>query len=39
MDATNGIVRRSVNLNWHDLPLRALLEERYGLPVYVARQC
>ena len=36
MDATNGIVRRSVNLNWHDLPLRALLEERYGLPVYVA---
>jgi N-acetylglucosamine repressor len=36
MDATNGIVRRSVNLDWHNLPLRALLEERYGLPVYVA---
>jgi len=36
MDATNGIVRRSVNLDWHDLSLRALLEERYSLPVYVA---
>jgi N-acetylglucosamine repressor len=36
MDATNGIVRRSVNLDWHNLPLRDLLEERFGLPVYVA---
>jgi N-acetylglucosamine repressor len=36
MDATNGIVRRSVNLGWRNLPLRDLLEERYGLPVYVA---
>lgn len=36
MDASNGIVRRSVNLDWHDLPLRGLLEERFGLPVYVA---
>jgi N-acetylglucosamine repressor len=36
MDAANGIVRRSVNLDWYDLPLRALLEERYGVPVYVA---
>jgi len=36
MDASNGIVRRSVNLDWHDLPLRSLLEERFDLPVYVA---
>ncbi len=36
MDASKGIVRRSVNLDWHDLPLRGLLEERFGLPVYVA---
>jgi N-acetylglucosamine repressor len=36
MDAANGIVRRSVNLDWHNLPLRDLLEERFGLPVYVA---
>jgi len=36
MDAANGIVRRAVNLNWRDLPLRALLSERYDLPVYIA---
>lgn len=36
IDAAKGIVRRSVNLDWHDLPLRDLLEEQYGLPVYVA---
>ncbi len=36
MDASNGIVRRSVNLDWRDLPLRSLLEERFDLPVYVA---
>jgi len=36
MDASNGIVRRSVNLDWYDLPLRDLLEARFDLPVYVA---
>ncbi len=36
MDASNGIVRRSVNLDWQDLPLRSLLEGRFDLPVYVA---
>ncbi len=36
MDAANGIVRRAVNLNWRDLPLRSLLSERYDLPVYIA---
>ena len=36
MDPLNGVVRRAVNLDWHDLPLRSLLQERYGLPVYVA---
>ena len=36
MDPPNGVVRRAVNLDWHDLPLRSLLQERYGLPVYVA---
>lgn len=36
MDASEGIVRRSVNLDWQDLPLRRLLEERFDLPVYVA---
>lgn len=36
MDALNGVVRHSVNLDWHNLPLRDLLQERFALPVYVA---
>jgi glucokinase-like ROK family protein len=36
MDPLNGVVRRAVNLDWQDLPLRSLLEERYHVPVYVA---
>lgn len=36
IDSANGVVRRAVNLNWRDLPLRDLLTARYGLPVYVA---
>ena len=31
-----GIVRQAVNLGWHDLPLRALLAERYDVPIYLA---
>ncbi|MEM7333191.1 MAG: ROK family transcriptional regulator [Chloroflexota bacterium] len=30
-----GIVRRSVNLDWTQLPLRQLLEERYQLPIHL----
>lgn len=29
----------SVNLDWLDLPLRDLLEARYGLPVFVLNDC
>jgi glucokinase-like ROK family protein len=36
VDAVRGIVYQAVNLDWRDLPLRALLEQRYHLPVYVA---
>jgi N-acetylglucosamine repressor len=36
MDAHKGIVRNAVNLNWTNLPLRDLLQERYNLPVYIA---
>lgn len=36
MDPVKGVVRRAVNLDWHDLPLRSLLKKRYGLPLYVA---
>lgn len=39
MDARRGLVRYAVNLDWHDLPLRSLLEERYRLPVYIANDC
>ncbi|MCL4262845.1 MAG: ROK family transcriptional regulator [Anaerolineae bacterium] len=35
VDGACGIVLDAVNLGWHDLPLRSLLEEQYGLPVYV----
>lgn len=36
VDPHNGIVRRAVNLGWVNVPLRDLLEERYGRPVHVA---
>jgi predicted NBD/HSP70 family sugar kinase len=39
MDPVNGVVRRAVNLDWQDLPLRRLLQARYELPVYVANDC
>jgi len=39
MDAANGIVRKAVNMDWQDLPMRSLLEKRYKLPVYVANDC
>ncbi len=39
MDARRGVVLQSVNLGWKDLPLRALLEERYDLPVYLVNDC
>jgi len=36
IDTSTGIVRWSVNLDWADLRLGPLLEERYGMPVVVA---
>lgn len=36
VDTTNGVVLRAVNLDWRDVPLGTLLQQRYGLPVYVA---
>ncbi len=32
---STGVVRNAVNLGWYDVPVRALLEARYDLPVYV----
>lgn len=36
IDPKNGIIRYAVNLDWHELPLAKLIEERYHLPVHVA---
>ena len=35
VDTDNGVVVSAVNLDWRDLPLGSLLQERYKLPVYV----
>ena len=35
VDMTNGVVLRSVNLAWRDMPLGRLLQDRYQLPAYV----
>lgn len=36
VDPYQGVVLRSVNLGWRNLPLRDLLEVRFGRPVHVA---
>jgi len=36
VDTDNGIVMRSINLDWVNLPLGQLLSERFNLPAYVA---
>jgi len=36
VDIEQGIVYQAVNRGWVDLPLKDLLSNRYGLPVYVA---
>ncbi len=33
VDEPRGVVMDSVNLGWHDVPIRALVEERLGIPV------
>lgn len=35
INSRDGIVVNAVNLDWQDLPLARLLEDRYGLPVQV----
>jgi len=39
VNGNEGIVRRSVVLDWRDLPLGGLLHSRYKLPVHVANDC
>lgn len=35
IDARQGVVRSAVNMDWIDVPLQDLLQERYDLPAYV----
>jgi predicted NBD/HSP70 family sugar kinase len=39
VDAANGVLQQSVNLNWRYIPFRNLLQKRYNLPVYMANDC
>ena len=36
INAQQRVVRNAVNLDWHDLPLGDLLDERYKMPVHIA---
>jgi len=36
VDGSSGMVVWAVNLDWRDLPLGAILAERFGVPVHVA---
>lgn len=36
VEPKTGVVRQAVNLDWHDLPLKARLEERFAIATYVA---
>ncbi len=35
-DAHRGVVYEAVNLGWHNLPLKELLEARYSFPIHIA---
>lgn len=35
-DAQRGVVYEAVNLGWHDLPLKTLLQNRFDFPIHVA---
>jgi N-acetylglucosamine repressor len=39
VDAVNGVMHQAVNLDWREVPLRDLLQERYDLPVHMANDC
>lgn len=36
VDAKAGVIINAVNLDWVDVPLRDLISQRYGKPVYIA---
>jgi glucokinase-like ROK family protein len=39
MEPSSGVVRQAVNLNWRQLPLGKLLQERFLRPIYLANDC
>jgi len=39
IDAVNGVIVQAVNQDWRNVPLRRLLEDRYGVPVHLANDC
>ncbi|MEI6970558.1 MAG: ROK family protein [bacterium] len=36
LDLNKGVIVNAPNMGWRDVPLRGILEERFGCPVYVA---
>ena len=39
VDPFRGVILQAVNLNWQELPLKRLVEERYNLPCSLANDC
>jgi glucokinase-like ROK family protein len=39
LDVQQGVILEASNLGWRDLPLQAMLNERYHLPVYTGNDC
>lgn len=39
VNVQRGIIRKALNLGWHELPLKSLLEERYHFKVHIANDC
>jgi len=39
VDPHKGNILRAVNLDWHNLPLKRLVEDRYDLPCSLANDC
>jgi N-acetylglucosamine repressor len=39
VNTTEGLIVNAVNLNWRNLPLTRLLQERYHLPVHILNDC
>jgi N-acetylglucosamine repressor len=39
VNSKEGVVVNAVNLNWHNLPLKQILQQRFNLPVTVLNDC